>query len=509
MATNGKNFVESVLEAQKNLVDNMVENTKKVTNGNNFINEAIDKGTESYKKWIEQQQSAFNGVKEKAEEVKETAKENMNKANEFNQNWLNNQINWAKQAWEINQDFIKSSMPNADTFKANNNPADWFNTMTNGWNNMTNNWSNMFNWMKQANQANQFQNQWSNMMQQFAPANAADTFKKATESFTSLFNQYNELLNNSFADMQKNMQNATTQDVYSNMVNVAGSFGKFAEIWAPFWKSLQENSFNADQFKKAFNADAYKEMLDKFFGFMPDNGRQYMQQATEWWNNGMKSFSEMSKGSYNNGREFMNNMNPFGQVNVFEQMMSAYQSMQQNFQHAVSPIAKMVTPSQFTKNAAEWAEIADHMAIFNIKNAELQYLVYQQGSKVMDKLVENIAQKAENGTEINSMTALYQEWLNISDKVYVELFESDNYSKLMAEVSALQLKLRKETDLQAEKMLGGFPVATRSEMDELYKVIYDLKKEVRQLEKMLEIESEDTIAEEVKPAPKKAAAKKA
>src|SRR5690606_14187435 len=84
--------------------------------------------------------------------------------------------------------------------------------------------------------------------------------------------------------------------------------------------------------------------------------------------------------------------------------------------------------------------------------------------------------------------------LNIGDKVYVDLFESDAYSKLMAEVSALQLKLRKQMDMQAEKMLSGVPVATRSDLDELYKVIYDLKKEVRQLEKMLDIESEEAPA---------------
>jgi len=43
-----------------------------------------------------------------------------------------------------------------------------------------------------------------------------------------------------------------------------------------------------------------------------------------------------------------------------------------------------------------------------------------------------------------------------------------------------------------EKFMVGIPVATRSEMDELYKTIYDLKKQVRQLEKMLEIDGEET-----------------
>ena len=105
--------------------------------------------------------------------------------------------------------------------------------------------------------------------------------------------------------------------------------------------------------------------------------------------------------------------------------------------------------------------------------------------------------------------ALYQEWLNLSDKVYVELFDSEAYSKLMAEVSALQLKLRKDIELQTEKMLSGVPVATRSEMDELYKVIYELKKEVRQLEKMLEIDNGGEAEEtEEKAAPRKTATKK-
>jgi polyhydroxyalkanoate synthesis regulator phasin len=500
---NGKNFVESVLDAQKKMVDSMVENTKKVTNGNSFINEAIDKGTETYKNWMEQQKNAMSGVNQKAETVQETAKENINKINEFSQNWLNNQINWVKQAWEMNQNFIKTHTPNEDTFKAASNPMEMFNTMSNNWNKMS-------SWMNQANEAGNYANQWMKMMQQFSPVNASENFKKTTDNYTGLFNQYFELLNNSFSEMQKNMHHSTSKDVYGNMMNAASSFGKFNEIWAPFWKSIQENNFNADLFKKTFNAGVYKEMLDKFFGLMPENSRQYMQQATEWMNGGMKGFADFGKGGFAQGREFMNNMNPFAGQNVFENALNSYQQMQSTFQNAVAPIAKMVTPNQFSKSATEWSDIVDRMAIFNIKNAELQYMMYQQGNKVMDKLVENITNKVENGTEINSMTALYQEWLNISDKVFVELFESDDYSKLMAEVSALQLKLRKEMDLQAEKMLGGLPVATRSEMDELYKVIYDLKKEVRQLEKMLDIDSNEPITEVTEAATaKKAATKKA
>src|SRR5690606_1163222 len=96
---------------------------------------------------------------------------------------------------------------------------------------------------------------------------------------------------------------------------------------------------------------------------------------------------------------------------------------------------------------------------------------------------------------VNNITALYQEWLNIGDKVFVELFESDEYSQLMAEVSAIQMKLRKEYETQIEKSMSGFPIATKSELDELYKTIYDLKKEVRQLVKMLDLNNNEEPAQ--------------
>src|SRR5690606_27006877 len=118
--------------------------------------------------------------------------------------------------------------------------------------------------------------------------------------------------------------------------------------------------------------------------------------------------------------------------------------------------------------------------------------------------------KIENGEDVNSIMALYQEWMNISDKTFVSLFESDEYSEKMAEVSAMQMRLKKDMEKQAEKMLVGLPVATRSEMDELYKTIYDLKKQVRELEKLAvgNINTNSSATTEEAPAAPKAKSSK-
>jgi len=181
---------------------------------------------------------------------------------------------------------------------------------------------------------------------------------------------------------------------------------------------------------------------------------------------------------------------------MFGNMHSGYTNWHSQMNEAFAPFTKLVTPTQQTKAMQEWAEISNRVMVYNIKNAELQHMIYTQGAKVMDKLAENVAKKVQEGGEVTSMLALYQEWLNLSDKVYVNLFESTEYSTLMAEVGSMQMKLRKDIELQTEKMLKDIPVATRSEMDEVYKTIYDLKKQVRELEKKINDanEAKETVA---------------
>jgi hypothetical protein len=158
---------------------------------------------------------------------------------------------------------------------------------------------------------------------------------------------------------------------------------------------------------------------------------------------------------------------------------------------AAAPFTRMMTPNKHTKNIQEWNDISNRITVYNIKNAELQYMIYTHGVKVMDSFAETMAKKVQDGQAVNSIIALYQEWLSISDKAFVTLFESEAYSELMAEVGAMQMKLRKDIELQTEKAFENIPVATRSELDELYKSIYDLKSQVRQLQSMMEIDAEN------------------
>lgn len=464
-----KTFVDTMVEAQKQMVDTVTEQTKKFANGNNVVKETMEKGGEWYKNWLEGQNKMFTSAKEKTTTATENAQDNMSKMNEFYQGWFNTQMNWAKQMWEMNMNHMKNNTQQSTA----TDPMTMWNNWMNGWTAWSNN-------MNQAAQWNDMMNKWQ-AMNPFS----ADTWKKANENWTGIFNQYYALLNNGFANMQKDLENGTTQDAYRNMVNVSEAFTRFSEMWMPFWKSVQDKTFNTEMFKNMANPAQYKEMMDKFFGFMPEQSREYFQNMGKMMQDGMSSFGKNNMANYQQMRDMAAGMMP-ASSDMFGAMLNNYNAFTKMMSDAAAPFSKMMGPNQHAKNMMEWNDIANRMAIYNIKNAELQYMVYTQGAKVMDNLAEATAKKIEKGEEISSMMSLYQEWLNIGDKTFVELFESEDYSKLMAEVNAMQLKLRKDVEKQLEKLMVGVPVATRSEMDEVYKTIYELKKQVRELEKALE-----------------------
>lgn len=476
MTNQDNNFVNTIVDAQKEAVDTLVENTKKFTNGNAMVNETMQKGSEWYKNWLDSQKNIFSKATENTAGMNSNMQNSMNQMNEFYQNWFNMQANWAKQLWEMNNSFFQNAVSN--TQAANMNPM-------NIWQQTQQNWT---NWMNGMNNTNQ----WMNMMQQWNNMFNMDAAKKAGETWTGLFNQYQQILNSNWAKMQETMQNSTAQDAYKNMINATESFAKFYEMWSPMWKSIQEKTFNMDLYKQWMNPVAYKDLMDKFLGLVPESGRTYMQQMTTMMQDGMKQWGTMANQNFQQMRGMMPTMDA---SSVFGNMMNGYNQFYNMMSEAAAPFTKMMSPNQYTKTMMEWQDIANRMAVYNIKNAELQYMMYTQGVKVMDKLAENVMNKIQSGEEINSMMALYQEWMNLSDKTFVSLFESDEYSRLMAEVSAMQLKLKKDIENQMEKMMTGIPVATRSEMDELYKTIYDLKKQVRQLEKMMDLGNEEVVEE--------------
>lgn len=458
------NFFETLVDVQQKAMDTMVENTKKFTNGNAIVNETIDKSTDFFKKSVETTKENIQKVNAQTTTNQEELKQSADKWNGYFENWKNQQTNWAKQMQEMNTNFLKGMMsPNSYS-----NPMNEFQNM----------WSKMNNMSSSLDM-----NQWMN------PSNFQTQMDKSNEQLKAFWSQFQNIFQNNYAEMTKNFQNGTLNDTFKGMFNMSEGFSKFYEMWMPMMKSMQDKSFNMDVFTKNFDLSKYKEFMDNFFSFMPNGTQEYFNNMKDMYMKNSKDGVAQANEMMNSMKTSFQNMMPGMQANPYATMLHGYNTFYNQMSNAVTPFAKLMTPNNDTKTMQEWVNIINSMNIYNIKNAELQHMVYEAGLKSIEKLAQSTMHKLEHGEDVSSMMKMYQEYLNVSDKMYVDLFETDAYSSLMAEVSAMKMSIKKAVETQMEKSFVNIPVATRSEMDEVYQTIYDLKKQVRTLQAQLENKS--------------------
>jgi hypothetical protein len=248
--------------------------------------------------------------------------------------------------WENNQEWVKTT--------TNNTSPNPYINWQNSWNGMTNQ---MNGWMSNMNPAN-FANSMPQMnpFSQMNPFNM-DALKASTNSWTSGMNQYYGMMNNAMGDWQKNLHNTSAQDAYKNMVNIGEGFTRFTEIWMPMFKSIQDKTFNVDIYRQMMKPELYKDMMDKYFGFMPENNRTYIQNMMGMMTDASKQFNNSGFNNYHYFRDLTEKMG-LDPHQAFSNMNTAYNQWHNMMNEAVAPFTRMVTPTQHTKTAQEWMDIA-------------------------------------------------------------------------------------------------------------------------------------------------------
>jgi polyhydroxyalkanoate synthesis regulator phasin len=354
---------------------------------------------------------------------------------------------------------------------------------------------NFFNtWMStQMNSAKQ----WMNQMQTGMNGNVMnEDFKNAYDNMMNTYNSWMSTMNTTYSEMLKNYGNPTTKDAFNGMFNNSEMYLKVFELWMPMLNSIKDKSFTPELFKKMFNTASYKEMMDKMFNMQPDFMKNLVN--TDSVRENMAKMMGMNKEMYTNMKNMFSNNMP-NSNELFTNMITGYNNMINQMNQSASPLMKMMSPGIAKSSMESMNDMASEFGNFQMKNTQMQYMMYTTGMEAMYEVAENIYNKIQNGEDMSNFMTIYSDFLNTNDKKFVDLFNTESYSKMQAEVNSLGMKMKRKMDLQMEKALTNVPVATRSEMDELYKTIYELKKRINSLEKQID---SDVVDSEEKESPK-------
>lgn len=422
--------LDNLVENQTNFVNNWMDSAKKMqaafTNGN-----IAHEGQSLYKEYFDKQMDLFNTMQKSSAGM---FGQNQNNPQDFFKNWFNQQASYAKQFADFNQS-INNSFTNFGK------PA-------------------------------------QDYMANFGQSNTA---------FTNIYNSWLNTLNSSFDSMSKNMNGAFNKDVFTNFVQGSQMYSKMQEFFQPMIDMMQKGQFNMDAFKNMFTADTYSNLTKQMFtGFY---NQPAMQEA---YDNGIKQLQDFFANQNNLGKEFYTQMQSisknFPQLfngSAATNMKEFYSQMHNVFGKTFEPLLKVVNPGKEKENAEAVIALMDKMADYSIKQAELQAYLQTTAKAGMEKVAQQYVEKYSNPesyTQLPSAEEMYNEWVKTNEKMFTELFASEEFSKVKGEALNLSMDVKSYFEKQFESTFSNMPVAFKSEVEDMQKTIYELKKQVKELQ---------------------------
>lgn len=116
-------------------------------------------------------------------------------------------------------------------------------------------------------------------------------------------------------------------------------------------------------------------------------------------------------------------------------------------------------------------------------SADFTSRIYAVQNENMDDMVRKYFEMAEQNTQPKTFHEFFTYWSNELERIFDSYFATPEYSKLLGQLSSVAMDYKIEMQKLVEKYLTDTPIVTRTEINSLYKTIYDLKKEVKTLKK--------------------------
>nr|VFK65871.1 MAG: poly(R)-hydroxyalkanoic acid synthase, class III, PhaE subunit [Candidatus Kentron sp. UNK]VFK69627.1 MAG: poly(R)-hydroxyalkanoic acid synthase, class III, PhaE subunit [Candidatus Kentron sp. UNK] len=101
--------------------------------------------------------------------------------------------------------------------------------------------------------------------------------------------------------------------------------------------------------------------------------------------------------------------------------------------------------------------------------------------EAMKETIEKLVDLSKKDEKISSMRELMQIWVKITDKKLTQMYVTDEFTAVQAEMSKASLNNKLAQRAVLEMILKQIDIPTRTELDDAYKTLYDLKKAVRGL----------------------------
>ena len=399
---NTKELFETVMETQQKAMNTFVETANKFQEAMKSDN-PMEKSTEVYKNWWENQMSMFNNISTE-HKPENKLNETFGKTEEFFKNMYNTQVDALKKATDFNLGMYNS----------------------------------LNSFGKSTNETNQ-------------------NFLDLNSTWNTLFDSWNKTLNSTMHSLNTMMPGTMHKELFQNAMNTNALYFKLQEFYKPFFQAFQNKDFTIDGFKNLFDPTNYKKVTEELFGnFFPTSNLNTMLE------NNVKMVKDFFANNNTVNKDFQEYWKLF--TDKFPHLISGdfvkftetFKGVNTSLTDTFAPLMKLVTPSKEKENIELAMANFDKVATYQTKLNLLQNHLYTTGQKVSNEMFSHMTEKMKDATMTSSFQPFFNDWVNINEKHYTQLFSTDEFSKLKGELTTISMEIKKNLEKQLKIELNLF-----------------------------------------------------
>jgi hypothetical protein len=106
-------------------------------------------------------------------------------------------------------------------------------------------------------------------------------------------------------------------------------------------------------------------------------------------------------------------------------------------------------------------------------------LIARASRRAFELFEDKLAERGEPGRQVDSVRGLYDLWVDAAEDAYAEVALSDEFREVYGALVNAQMRVRKNTQLEVEKVSNDLGIPTRTEVDSIGKRVHDLHRDAK------------------------------
>ena len=315
----------------------------------------------------------------------------------------------------------------------------------------------------------------------------------------------------SMADYWKTFTSAAP-DMTGFMKSLTGMMPDMSGVWGNYWNNMAKMMPDPQKFANMFptykipGLESFTKVFDLWKSFGDPNTflKDYQEKYLDVTGNILKGLlPETMQPFAAKPMEFMNIM-----VEYYKQFVSPWMEIDPEIMEGVAKGDMQAYIDFFKEYEEKYEDTLEkyfnimgmglnreanedyNKAINNYNKAmismgELMAVISQTSVESLNLIGEKIQEKLEKGESLTTFKDFYSVWYSVTEEAFEKLLFTDEFARVFDDFSDKYAQYMIAQNKVYERMLAFLPIPTNKDMKSLYKTVYDLRKEVRDLKKAL------------------------